>query len=154
MQVQVLERRAASVVMTTDDLRGEYSSKGLLTKATVWSVDVDPSATQTNADRENIIELSAEADNGSALVWTSSNPKVATVVVEDGKAVVQGRKAGTVKITATAQDGSQKKAYITLKVVVPASGLTLYSTRRQAEIGGSKYYVVSPGKSIPTKASL
>jgi len=154
IQIQVLAQRAASVVMQTQDERAEYNSKGLLTKATIYSVDIDPSVTQSNADRENIVELTAAANNGAALSWTSSNPKIATVEVEDGRAVVQGRKAGTVKITATAQDGSQKKAYITLKVVVPASGLTLYSTRRPAEIGGSKYYVVSPGKSLATKASL
>ena len=46
-------------------------------------------------------------------MWKSSNTKVATVT---SKGVVKAKKAGTVTITATAKDGSGKKA--TCKVTV------------------------------------
>lgn len=47
------------------------------------------------------------------LYWTSSNTSVATV---SQKGVVKGKKAGKVKITAKAQDGSKKKATCTITV--------------------------------------
>ena len=45
--------------------------------------------------------------------WTSSNPKIATV---NAKGKITGIKKGKVKITATAKDGSGRKAKITIKV--------------------------------------
>ena len=45
--------------------------------------------------------------SSKAVVWKSSNKKVATVT---SKGVVKAKKAGTVTITATAKDGSGKKA--------------------------------------------
>ena len=51
--------------------------------------------------------------SNKAVVWKSSNKKVATVT---SKGVVKAKKAGTVTITATAKDGSGKKA--TCKITV------------------------------------
>ena len=56
--------------------------------------------------------------SSKAVVWKSSNKKVATVT---GKGVVKAKKAGTVKITATAKDGSGKKA--TCKVTVKKAAI-------------------------------
>lgn len=47
------------------------------------------------------------------VVWTSSKKKVATVT---SKGVVKGLSEGTAKITASAIDGSKKKASVTVKV--------------------------------------
>ena len=47
------------------------------------------------------------------VVWTSSNKKVATVT---SKGVVKGLREGSAKITASAVDGSKKKASVTVKV--------------------------------------
>ena len=57
--------------------------------------------------------------SSKAVVWQSSNKKVATVT---SKGVVKAKKAGTVKITATAKDGSGKKASckVTVKKVSAA----------------------------------
>jgi len=56
--------------------------------------------------------------SNKAVVWKSSNKKVATVT---SKGVVKAKKAGTVKITATAKDGSGKKA--TCKVTVKKTAI-------------------------------
>ena len=57
--------------------------------------------------------------SSKAVVWKSSNKKVATVT---SKGVVKAKKAGTVTITATAKDGSGKKASckVTVKKVSAA----------------------------------
>jgi len=47
------------------------------------------------------------------VVWTSSNKKVAAVT---SKGVVKGLREGSAKITASAVDGSKKKASVTVKV--------------------------------------
>ena len=59
------------------------------------------------------VTVTPKKASSKAVVWKSSNKKVATVT---SKGVVKAKKAGTVKITATAKDGSGKKA--TCKVTV------------------------------------
>lgn len=54
------------------------------------------------------------------VVWSSSNKSVATV---NSKGVVKAVKAGTAKITATAADGSGKKASCTVTVTNPANAV-------------------------------
>lgn len=54
----------------------------------------------------------ADASNRK-VTWKSSDKKTATV---NAKGKVTAKKAGTVKITATARDGSGKKAVIKIKI--------------------------------------
>ena len=61
------------------------------------------------------LEVISHPENAArAYTWKTSNSKVATVN-EEG--VVTGLKAGRVKITCTAADGTGKSISITLKVV-------------------------------------
>ncbi len=68
----------------------------------------------------NTISLKATAYPQNAsnkkVIWSTSNSKIATVS-KQGK--VTAKKAGTVKITATATDGSKKKATCTVQVKNP-----------------------------------
>ena len=57
--------------------------------------------------------LSPKKPSNKGIIWKSSNTKVATVT---SKGVVKAKKEGTVTITATAKDGSGKKA--TCKITV------------------------------------
>lgn len=57
--------------------------------------------------------LSPSKGISNEVSWTSSNPKIATV---NAKGKVTGIKKGKVKITATAKDGSGRKAKITIQV--------------------------------------
>ena len=63
--------------------------------------------------------LSPKKPSNKGIIWKSSNTKVATVT---SKGVVKAKKAGTVTITATAKDGSGKKAVckVTVKKVSAA----------------------------------
>lgn len=63
--------------------------------------------------------LSPKKPSNKGIIWKSSNTKVATVT---SKGVVKAKKAGTVTITATAKDGSGKKA--ACKITVKKAAVT------------------------------
>lgn len=79
----------------------------------------------------------ANASN-KALTWKSSNTKIAKVA---SNGVVTGVKAGTVKITATAKDGSRKPATCTVTVRQSVSKITLSKTNVVLPKKGSSYNV-------------
>lgn len=79
----------------------------------------------------------ANASN-KALTWKSSNTKIAKVA---SNGVVTGVKAGTVKITATAKDGSRKYATCTVTVRQSVSKITLSKTNVVLPKKGSSYNV-------------
>lgn len=79
----------------------------------------------------------ANASN-KALTWKSSNTKIAKVA---SNGVVTGVKAGTVKITATAKDGSRKSATCTVTVRQLVSKITLSKTNVVLPKKGSSYNV-------------
>lgn len=79
----------------------------------------------------------ANASN-KALTWKSSNTKIAKVA---SNGVVTGVKAGTVKITATAKDGSRKSATCTVTVRQSVSKITLSKTNVVLPKKGSSYNI-------------
>ena len=79
----------------------------------------------------------ANASN-KALTWKSSNTKIAKVA---SNGVVTGVKAGTVKITATAKDGSRKSATCTVTVRQSVSKIALSKTNVVLPKKGSSYNV-------------
>lgn len=93
---------------------------------------------------DNTMALYAEnAPEGSSqeVTWKTSNAKYATV---DENGVVTAVTAGkTVKITATATDGSKKSATVTIKTVQPMEEITLPDSA-----------VVGAGKTITLKAEI
>ncbi|WP_051545386.1 S8 family serine peptidase [Butyrivibrio sp. MC2021] len=94
------------------------------------------------------VELKAKANNGTDITWKSSNDKVARLSANSGGSVkLKAVKAGTVKVTATANDGSKKKATITIKVGNPVSSLHLVA-------GGGTGLSLATGCSTTFKAVL
>jgi uncharacterized protein YjdB len=70
----------------------------------------------TLAEAQAGIDLDAvcrPADAKDGVTWKTSSSKIATV---DENGVVTVKKKGTVKITATATDGSKKKVTVTIKI--------------------------------------
>ena len=93
---------------------GPTYSKGKLSSVSLFNVDLNESSYEDNA-----CDLEAIMGGGSVDVkWSSSSTSVATV---DQSGHVTAHKAGTAKITCTAQDSSKKKATITIKVTKPVS---------------------------------
>lgn len=119
-----------------------------LTSVGLFNVDL-----KDTEDAENEIMLvaspygtnGAPVGNDDCIVWSSSNPAVASVNDEGN---VTAHKAGTAKITAAAMDGSGKKATVTIKVTVPVSTMALSSS---AVKGANGMSLLAAGKSVSHK---
>ena len=127
---------ATAVEMITDDDRAIYS-KGKLSSAVLFTADLKD---DEHPIADNEIRLYGYAvGNDLDVVWSSSNTKVA-VVDEDG--LVKAVGAGKATITCAANDGSKKKASITINVRVPASSIAI-------DLG--YYYTLTLGKKLNLK---
>lgn len=82
--------------------------------------------------------ITPEEATNKLLTWTSSDDEIATV---DGDGVVSAHKAGTVKITATSDNG--KSDTCTVNVIIPADTI---------DLSGIKATSVAPTKNITLKA--
>ena len=121
-----------------------YSSSGRYHVSTVGLFNVDLPNTSA---AENVTKLGVTAEGTTPYIaWSSSNPKIATV---DGSGNVTAHGAGSVKITAAALDGSNKKATVTVNVTVPTSSISISSST--ARMGKSTLYLAF-GKSATNKA--
>lgn len=80
------------------------------------------------------VSVSPSSESGRKFKWTSSDKDVATV---SSKGVVKAKAVGTVKITVKAQDGSGKKARVTIEVVeeTETSSETAKETESDTETG-------------------
>ena len=136
-------KKASSIHLDTtynpENDRIKRNSKGVLTTVNLFTTDINDSY---NPEDDTAFQLTAslpKGENNIQPVFTSSNPKVATVT-SDGYVQAVGK--GTAKITATANDGSKKKATVTVKVTVPISRL---------DIDLGENYYLSLGKSLNLK---
>ncbi len=80
----------------------------------------------------------SNADN-KTLKWTSSNSNIATV---DSTGTVRAIKSGTVNITCTSQDGSNKSATCKVTVGVPVTDIKIKAT----DTGANAWYVGKTGQ--------
>ena len=97
--------------------------------------------------------------SSKAVVWKSSNKKVATVT---SKGVVKAKKAGTVTITATAKDGSGKKASCKVTVkkasaakpVAPTPAAPDYAIKSMKVVGVESIEITLSKAVVLTKADF
>lgn len=109
------------------------------------TVSIGAQSTTYNVVKEGEFTPEAKPDysktvSASDFVWSSSNKALATV---DVKGLVTAKAPGSVKITATANDGSNKKAVFTLTIKQLATSVTI--------VGDDN---VAAGASITLKADV
>ncbi len=132
-QIQVvIAPKCTAVTLDTQEVPGwapgaVHNKKGVLTGVNLFSMDLP----NTPSGVENRIQLTASSGQAK-IKWTSSKPSVAAVDEND---VVTALRAGTATVTAAAQDGSGKKAAVTIKVTVPVSTMALASSAMKATEG-------------------
>ncbi len=111
------------------------------TKLTLFSKEVE------HGDHPTAALITATTNPSQLVLWSSSNTKVATVN-QDGQ--VNAVAKGTATITATAADGSGKKATCAVSVVNPVEAINITTT--QTGIVGGKTLQLS-AKCSPSTAS-
>lgn len=116
---------------------------GIRKKATKVTMDKPATTTIATAAKgslKNSVTLSAKANNGADLYWTSSNENIAKLSANTGASVtLTAVSAGKATVTAMANDGSGKKASIAITVVNPVASLHL------AVKGGNSDYSIATG---------
>lgn len=152
--IRVVGNKSTAVMLGADnsgDLHHvTYTERqGALTALTLYNTDL----ISTDDWTDNRFILRAEANGGCGVTWSTNKAAVAAVEDHgDGTCTVIGQAAGSATITATATDGSNKKATLTVTVSVPPSSLQLTAPKQQPIY--TDYYLLAPGKSIAFSATL
>ena len=115
-EVKGVKRGTATITATAADGSGKKATCTVTVKQFVTSLKLNKTA--LTLQKEKTSKLTATVGpsdaNNKAVKWTTSNSAVATV---SSTGEVKGIKKGTATITATAADGSGKKATCTVTVV-------------------------------------
>lgn len=133
--------KAGRVIITAKTTDGSNISATctVTVKQPVTSISLSKKATMYTGKKLTLkAKVNPANASNKALTWKSSNTKVAKVA---SNGVVTGVKAGTVKITATAKDGSRKSATCTVTVRQSVSKITLSKTNVVLPKKGSSYNV-------------
>ena len=121
------------------------------------TADVDEDLTNTTITLfvDESMDLGAKVFPAAAnqgVTWTSSNAKIAEIDKESGELTCI--KAGTVTITATAKDGSGKKATFKVTVVQPMEDATLAPLAEKIwGVGGGKSLKLASAIKIPSNVT-
>lgn len=141
---QVTEKHTITVYAKTKDGLALPLEKTLTLYPKAQSVSIfwdgeDVTGSTVKVDQNSTLNLTASLNPAdveeyleSAVTWTTSSAAIATV--EEGIVTI-GEKTGTVKITATANDGSKKKALVTITVLNMIDGIEVDAVE---EIVGGK----------------
>lgn len=129
----------ATITAKSTDGSNISASCVVTVKQPVTSISLAKKATVYTGKKLTLkAKVNPSTASNKALTWKSSNSKIAKV---DAKGVVTALKAGTVKITATAKDGSKKSATCTVTVRQSVSKITLSKTNVVLTKKGNSYNV-------------
>ena len=127
-----------------------YGFEGIDASAATTSVSsialtAENAATEVEVGKTLVLKAAVNADaTFPALAWTSSDEEIATVV---GGLVVP-KKAGTVTITATAKDGSNKVASYTLTIAPKAVDMNAPIVTDLAQLSNEKVYTLQSARAF------
>lgn len=108
--------KATGVKLSSSGKRNEYDAKsGNLKNVILFTYNL------ASGDNTARLYKTTTGNTSAPVLWTSSNPKVATVSTNGTITAVSD---GKTTVTCTANDGSKKKASVTVIVRNPASSLT------------------------------
>jgi hypothetical protein len=115
---------------TVNDIKGVYAEKEITIKEAVRKIAITPAgsttiATRTSGRLKSSVTLVADTGNNESVTWKASNPKKAIVKEEGNRAIITALESGKVTVTATADDGTKKKASIKINIFVPVTSLEL-----------------------------
>lgn len=149
LDITVRNKMNELIISAGTDPRASYDKKGKLSSVKLFSRNI-PSLSGTN----NEISLTALADGRSDrddFIWSSSNTQIADIKGDNRSSAVtiRGLKAGNVKLTCQAADGSGKKSIITVNVINPASSVKIMPN----DSGDIPFYLAT-GKSKQFRAAL
>lgn len=115
-----VKKKTGMVTITAKTVDGNVASVRLkagksTVKATKVKITAEGKIMYLSEDRTQTLKAVVKPASASnrKVTWKSSNKKIATV---SAKGKVTAKKAGTVKITAIAKDGSKEKAAITIRI--------------------------------------
>ena len=137
-----------------------YNKNSTLKEAVLYSVESAywDDDEKSWVDASLLLNAVVDGPSGVSLGWSSSKPAVATV---DESGMVRAVSAGTATITCKALDGSNKKASVSIKVINPASSVSLISSskatltpRYSSRDTGENLKILGVGKSVTNKVVL
>ena len=135
--VKAVAKGTATITATAKDGSGVKASCKVTVKVPVTKITLAKTSLILNKGVKTALKVKSVLPsnaNNKAVTWKSSNTKIATV---DAKGNVKAIAKGTATITATAKDGSGKKATCKVTVRVPVSRIKLNKTSASVK-GGTK----------------
>ncbi len=116
----------------------------------------DLTGTTINLPTDESVEIASYAQLGESegyewSKWKTSNANIATVDVEGTQVWITptGTKTGTVTITATTMDGTNKSATVKVNVYTPVENINIYAPNMVGDIA-----TIGTGKSMTLKADV
>ncbi|MGD8188800.1 DUF5057 domain-containing protein [Brevibacillus ginsengisoli] len=115
-------------------IRDQFNPITLRAETRVTSIQVSPSSKTLNVGEtfKLISTVTPDTASNKAIIWTSSNPSVATV---DENGIVTGITAGNAVITAASAENSSIKATSNITVKVPVTSISLDKTGVVLRVG-------------------
>ena len=134
-------RTSITVRAESNDGTGTYAMATLRAVPAIDKIEIReaPKVLNTATQPEDIVEVlvTGHSDAWRELEWTSSDPSIASVeVINEIKARVTAHKKGKVRITATAMDGTKRKASTVIQVIEPLEKFVIAANNGAASIDG------------------